>query len=89
MDTENPFESMENVLVFDPRDWGQLQSDAWLWGIICGWDDESLQDLAVKHRWSDDTVSRLKRLRSAFVAAQPNKSVNATEQAGLPRRTNL
>lgn len=67
---ENPFESLENVLSFNARDWSTDRADAWLWGIICGWDEISLKELVIQHKWDAITVARLRRLRSNFVDAQ-------------------
>ena len=40
-DLENPFESLANTMACDPRDWSLNGRDAWMWGIIHGWDHKT------------------------------------------------
>lgn len=54
------FESLHKSLVFHSRDWAANERDAWIWGIVVGWDDESMKNLTNKFGWSDETVNRLK-----------------------------
>lgn len=61
--------SLTNCLALHARDWAQNSQDAWLWGIICGWDGPAMRDVANKHRWSKEDVARLRGLRAAYVAA--------------------
>jgi hypothetical protein len=56
------FSSIHDAIAFSSRDWAEHHRDAWIYGIICGWDDASYRELKAKHRWTDDTVSRNKRL---------------------------
>ena len=67
-DTEDPKESLGLTLAGAPRDWSVNKRDAWIWGIVCGWDAGAMVDVQARHRWSDETVERLKRLHSRFVA---------------------
>lgn len=62
-------ESAGNCMAFHPRDWAADRRDAWLWGVVVGWDEESLAELAAKHGWPADEVERLRRLRAALEAA--------------------
>lgn len=48
------------------RDWSLNHRDAWAYGIILGWNDGALAELAVRHRWSDEEVTRLKKLNAAI-----------------------
>ena len=73
MMNENPFESLADVLAFSSRDWGQNQDDAWIYGIVLGWDNEdddteenAMVDIAKRHQWTEETVARLRRLRAEF-----------------------
>jgi hypothetical protein len=67
-------ESAHNTMAFDARDWALDKRDAWLYGLITGWDDEeepeedAMGEVARKHRWSDYDVARLRRLHQAIVA---------------------
>jgi hypothetical protein len=61
---KNFIESLLNVIVFSPRDWGENHEDAWIWGIIVGWDKPALQELREKFNWNRKTVKRLQKLHS-------------------------
>lgn len=52
--TENPLESISSTIAFDSRDWSTDKNDAWIY-------------VAETHRWTPDTVDRLKRLRKAWL----------------------
>lgn len=67
--TEDPFMSLAGALVCSSRDHGLDSRDAWVYGIVVGWDAASLRELAAKHGWSPDDVSRLKRLRARYCRA--------------------
>jgi hypothetical protein len=56
---------------------------AWIYGIVCGWDDDMLPELADKFGWSDEAVARLKRLRALWVTFS-GLSASATRIAALP-----
>lgn len=64
---EDPKESLHNVIVFHPRDWGKDKGDAWIYGIVIGWDAASLAELEVRHGWKPEDIARLSRLHSAFI----------------------
>lgn len=70
---ENPFHSLVNTVVFSSADWGAARDLAWVYGIVVGWEDEddptALDELAPGLGWSAEKVERLRRLRTAFVAA--------------------
>lgn len=67
--TENPFESLRTAIACSSRDWAMHHRDAWIYGIVCGWDDDSLRDLAAQFGWGRGEVARLKRLRGDFSRA--------------------
>lgn len=61
-------EALESVgasMSFHPRDWSRDHRDAWVYGIVNGWSQEALQELAQAHKWKPETVQRLQRLRAA------------------------
>lgn len=62
-------QSAGDCLAFHPRDWSVDRRDAWLWGVIVGWDQDSLWELAAKHGWSAEEVERLQGLHAALEAA--------------------
>jgi hypothetical protein len=68
MDTENPLESVERALAFATKDWSADRRDAWIYGIALGWDDESMAEMAARHNWNADAVSRLRQLHAAWQA---------------------
>lgn len=57
-----PIESMRCCLAFSPRDFSTNGRDAWIYGILLGWDDEALAELKAKFHWDDEQVDRLKTL---------------------------
>ena len=63
---EDPIESLERALATASKDWSESKDDAWIYGIILGWDKESLQELQELHRWNDEAVARLERLHQKF-----------------------
>lgn len=73
--------SAGNVLAFSANDWGKNSREAWLYGILLGWDDEddphdtSMASLAAKHGWSEADVARLRRLHAAVAAAAAKPEV--------------
>lgn len=65
--------SLENALCFSSRDWSRYRVDAWIYGIIVGWSDESLEELAPIHGWCPDTVAKLKARRAEFEALKTGR----------------
>ena len=77
------FESLARVLTTSSRDWGAYWADAWLYGVLVGWDceeahehdgawcggDAATRGMAEQHGWSEDAVARLRRYRAAVRAA--------------------
>lgn len=69
------FEALDSVyecMVFDSRDWAACRRDAWLWGVLVGWDpdepgdtDDAMAELAAKHHWTAENVARLRTLHAA------------------------
>lgn len=65
-DKYNPLESIATAIAFSPRDWSSHHRDAWIYGIVCGWDKEALEKLKNKHDWRDETIARLKFLHDKY-----------------------
>jgi hypothetical protein len=70
-DTDDPIRALSDMLVFNSRDWGANKADAWLWGIILGWDDldedeSAMDELAERHGWDQNDIARLRRLHENF-----------------------
>ncbi len=64
--TLNPLESIECTIAFSSRDMSSDKRDAWLYGIILGWDDESLEEFQEKFNWTDLTIKRLRILHENY-----------------------
>jgi hypothetical protein len=62
---ENPMESIYDTIVFDSKDFSLNKRDAWLYGIVVGW-DKAYEELKLKHKWTDEEVARNKRLHEKF-----------------------
>lgn len=46
------------------RDWTADRHDAYLWGVLIGWDDDALEEIAVKHRWNEHRVKYMREMRA-------------------------
>lgn len=70
---EDPHKALEDTLAFAVDDWAASRAMAWVYGIVCGWDDEddpddgAMAELAATYDWDDATVSRLRRLHERFI----------------------
>jgi hypothetical protein len=64
------FASLETAIACHSRDWAAHRRDAWIYGIVCGWDDASLVELEQKFLWGSDETERLKELHDGFKAAR-------------------
>ena len=58
----NVFESLHNAIAFDVRDWAEDKRSAWIYGVLLGWDEESMQELTERFGWDAETCSRLAEL---------------------------
>ena len=61
-------DSLERTLACDPRDWSTNRRDAWIWGVVFGWPGEAMDEVRKDHGWTDETVTRLRRLNAAVKA---------------------
>jgi hypothetical protein len=62
------WESLRGCIAFSPKDWSIEMRDAWMYGIVMGWDGEALTEVAAKHGWPDGALARLRRIHSAFMS---------------------
>jgi len=79
---ENPFESLERTISFSSKDFSECKEDAWIYGIICGWDckdtDDECSELEFfkefnkKFGWNEDKWKRLQLLRENYLKAKEN-----------------
>jgi hypothetical protein len=59
--------SIHDTITFSSKDWGKEKRDAWIYGVVCGWDKESYEEIALKFGWTDDDVERNKQLHKAYL----------------------
>lgn len=74
IETIKPLDSLESTLAFDSRDWSLSKRDAWIYGIICGWEnedplegeteDDAVNEICEKHGFDK---KRLKQLRKNYL----------------------
>lgn len=57
-----------NSIIFPPKDWSLTKHDAYIYGIIVGWDDNAIEELKQKFSWSDKEVQELKDLNKKFLS---------------------
>jgi hypothetical protein len=72
-DLTEALNSIYDCMVFDARDWAAGRRDAWLWGVLVGWDpdedgdtDDAMSEIAAKYGWSEADVARVRRLNAAI-----------------------
>ena len=65
----NPLQKLEEVFSFTSRDCSEDKMIAFMYGIISGWDDDSYEELKVKHSWSDKDVELQKKWHIEFKKA--------------------
>lgn len=66
-------ESLHDTICLGSRDYSLNHRDAWIYGIVVGW-DEALPEVAEKHRWSTETISRLESMHKIYKRLKDNKS---------------
>jgi hypothetical protein len=57
--------SVRATMAFDVLDWSRDSHDAWLYGILVGYEG-ALELVAEKHKWKDEDVARLRTFRAAI-----------------------
>lgn len=90
----NPIRSIEQLLALDSRDWSITRGDAWLWGIVKGWDDNdpdlsAMDAVARKHSWTPHEIARLRTLHQGWLAlaAADKTPLTAEDLDTLPHGT--
>jgi hypothetical protein len=67
--SENPLESLYVQMTGDSKDMSIDKRDAWRYGVIVGWSDESYKELVSKHGWHPSAIDRNKRLHAKYLQA--------------------
>lgn len=87
---EWPIASVKSAMVHSARDWASSSEDAWLYGVIVGWDDEEAPDvskeLAQKFGWSEESVERLRRLHEKMQKLDALEGEDLEELQARPER---
>ena len=60
-----PKQSIWYTMAHATKDWSADKNDAWIYGIILGW-DESLPEIAERFGWDESAVRRIERLHKKF-----------------------
>ncbi len=85
--------SVRQMMALSSRDWSLHANDAWLWGLLLGWDGDpdepndpgAWQLLADRHGWDAATLARLRSLHAAL-AAPPDHGGDLTQLLAAVRR---
>lgn len=72
---DNFVDSLRACVLYSSRDWGLLKRDAWLYGVVVGWDKEDLERLAKRFNWGENDLARLEALRFSFASLERMPSV--------------
>ena len=68
----DPMSALHDAIVFNSRDFGEDKFEAWIYGIVVGWDDEdyepghssAMNSVAEKVGWTPAQVAELRRLHA-------------------------
>lgn len=68
--TTDPMRALYDAIVFNSRDFAASKFEAWIWGIVVGWDDEddddtgAMDEIASQLGWTAAEVTQLRQLRT-------------------------
>jgi len=62
----NCLEHLVNILSFSSKDWSKEPRDIWIYGIICGWDEDSLEELKWKYNLKSIQIKVMRKLHKQF-----------------------
>jgi hypothetical protein len=80
---ECPMCSVETATATQTRDMSTGHKDAWVWGVVLGWDAASIKSM--NHRWDEAAKNRLRRLHAAWVKTHVSVCVAAKIAAAVKR----
>ncbi|MFA5123021.1 hypothetical protein [Zavarzinia sp.] len=63
--------SVHRCMCTDARDWSLGKRDAWIYGVIVGWDEAALAEVAKRHQWPAEDVDRLRKLHAEVARRKP------------------
>jgi len=84
MSNNDPVEALRRIIATSFNDWALHRGDAWLYGIVLGWDSDpddviledgedpaaAMREVAARHGWTDHDVARLRQLHAKFNALE-------------------
>ena len=76
----NPLEYLEDVIAFDPKDWGEYSRDAIVFAVVLGWDDAAYAELQAKFKWRDSFVELLKAQHKEWEHIRTLYTASVTEE---------
>jgi hypothetical protein len=59
----NSLEHLASTIAFDSKDWSLTKRDAFIYGIVIGWDEEAMKELAERHVLNEKMVELIEALR--------------------------
>ena len=65
----NPLQALTEAFGRTSKDMGEDKLDAFLYGVIMGWEDESYEQLREKHNWSDENIKIQKMWHQNYIKA--------------------
>ncbi|WP_411098972.1 hypothetical protein [Streptomyces sp. x-45] len=71
--------NMMRVGVGDTRDWSADRHDAYLWGVLIGWDDDTLKNVAARHRWNEHRIHYVREMRALLSPITDPQKQEASE----------
>lgn len=63
---KDAIDMLRSQMAFSSRDHSAHSNDAWMYGIVLGWDLRTLHSLAAKWGWSEADIERLQAARAAL-----------------------
>lgn len=73
--------AVRNQMRVDSRDWAADRGDAYLWGVLVGWGDQALEEVAAKHRWNEHRVKYVREMRALLAPATDPQNTPSEEDA--------
>ncbi|MFD5848356.1 hypothetical protein [Streptomyces chartreusis] len=61
------------------RDWTADRHDAYLWAVLIGFDDDTLTEVAAKHRWNEHRIKYVKEMRVLLAPITDPQTTQATD----------
>lgn len=62
------------------RDWTADRHDAYLWGVLIGFDDDALAEVATKHRWDEHRVKYVREMRALLAPITDQQTTEGTPE---------